>query len=263
MLGSFYEKAWDFERQAQAQRYIETLPLFTRKTNLPKKHKVFPGNMHLPHSEVLQLGSGSSHSAKKQLERNGVKVKPSVQESTNSSGDTFESNQITASIPAELEREAVVEAIVAGWVLLVHRYQRDAFHNFTWSLEGAGNSGVQTIPSSQLELQNIFTIADLLKVAQKLRVNGVQNEQGSAPVFIFNDGTQEEVNHETRNFPDDALTCYSGHSKPVLRFKLDSYAQRPNGGYLPCQGTRQYLNFDLFPQSSMLFSKIKSSSSPA
>jgi hypothetical protein len=195
MLGSFYEKAWDFERQTTRHSYINSTPLFSQKTDPPPKQTVnkFFTNMHLPNgsNEMLQLGGGGVGS--KTLAIAQEVMKNGHEHNTNANGEDVGRNEILVSTPSGKSRKEIVEAIIAGWILLVHRYQRDAFHNFTWGLEGAGNAGIQSIPATELNLLNNKTISDVLEVARSTKSNEIPIEQRGTPVLVFNDGTKDEV----------------------------------------------------------------------
>ncbi|KAF2689882.1 nonribosomal peptide synthetase 6 [Lentithecium fluviatile CBS 122367] len=84
----------------------------------------------------------------------------------------------------------VLDAVLASWILLVQRYQRDSFHRCTWGVEKAGEEGVQCIEAEQLQLSKLETGADLLA-----KIRGVgSKEMGSSqesPLF-FNDDTIDE-----------------------------------------------------------------------
>lgn len=194
MLGSFYEKAWDFERQAQAQRHFVTPPLFTSKTERTKKQRNSFKRMHLPKSEMLQLGGGGggSHYRSKSAESNGS-VKHSVQHCMSTSDETACADEVSTTFPKDRCRESIFESVIAGWILLVFRYQRDSFHNFTWGFEGCEKPRIQCIPTVELDLQIIRTISDLLAVVRKSITRDIVVDYATIPTLIFNDGTKEEV----------------------------------------------------------------------
>jgi hypothetical protein len=102
--------------------------------------------------------------------------------------DVSRVNEVLISIPPHL-----VDAVIAGWVLLVHRYQRDAFHSFTWGFKRSEEEFSHTISASDLDLLNIRTVADLLQAVQKVKPDGTPNENPTGSVFILNDGTANEV----------------------------------------------------------------------
>jgi hypothetical protein len=84
----------------------------------------------------------------------------------------------------------VLDIVLAGWTILVQRYQRDAFHQFTWGIKGAGSDNLQCIASEELNLLNHSNVDSLITKISELRLKNVSLDQ--ATVFL-NDGTKEEV----------------------------------------------------------------------
>lgn len=103
-------------------------------------------------------------------------------------GDAVEVNEAIVTVPPNL-----ADAMVAGWIALAHRYQRDAFHSFTLMFETSGEKQIHTISASDLEILNIQSLADLLKSARRVRPKVAIFEANPASVLILNDGTADEV----------------------------------------------------------------------
>jgi hypothetical protein len=126
----------------------------------------------------------------------------------------------TASLPNSVQIpifDTILDSITAGWILLISRYQRDTFHNFTWGVKDALDS-IQTVATEGMSLGEVITVTDLLKVVRRVRAREIEAEGGEMRVF-FNDGTKDEVctidllESELSLIESTDRTC-SGHSKP-------------------------------------------------
>ena len=95
-------------------------------------------------------------------------------------------NSISIPVPDPLD------FIVAGWILLIQRYQRETFHQFTWGAKDAGDDNIQNISVGDLLLQNVTTVAELLEMVNKIRAKEISIERGNGEVFL-NDGSKDEV----------------------------------------------------------------------
>jgi hypothetical protein len=206
MLGSFYEKTRDLERWALADLRQKDLaatstyfdidtpqPVVQRPRSKTHSSCFDRCRMHLPHqNDMLQLDSGGM--------TNGTSSLFHYHEKELTNGDTssvlvdwdaLRANEVFVPIPPGL-----VDAVIAAWVVLVHRYQRDAFHSLTWGLEGVegfGETQSHTISASELDLLGIRTVTDLLNSVRRVRPENVRFETNTASVLILNDGTPEEV----------------------------------------------------------------------
>src|SRR5687768_14248459 len=97
--------------------------------------------MHLKNGDHISRFSGAveehvqvkvqSNGAVKTQE-NGENIDCAQQASTQSNGQTSQANEVNLNLPTELGTEVVLNNILAGWTILVQRYQRDLFHQFTW-----------------------------------------------------------------------------------------------------------------------------------
>lgn len=150
--------------------------------------------MHLAQFETapLPIGGGVNGVAKMPVQSNGFAK--SLEESRREvERDMLQVNEVFIPVPPGL-----VETIMAAWILLVQRYQRDAFQSFSWGAEGAE---LQTISAAQLELERVETVADLLVAVRRAMSKDVtcQHDDASPCVLVFNDGPKDEVCITTRN----------------------------------------------------------------
>lgn len=87
----------------------------------------------------------------------------------------------------------LVDAVVAAWILLVHRYQRDAFHHFTWGVEGTGEAEMHHVQAQHLDLHNIRTVEELLQVGQRVKSQDSVSRETEFSTLTFLDGTEDGV----------------------------------------------------------------------
>ncbi|KAF2749753.1 nonribosomal peptide synthetase 6 [Sporormia fimetaria CBS 119925] len=95
-------------------------------------------------------------------------------------------NEVLIPVPPEL-----LEAVLAGWVLMMQRYQRDTFHTFTWGLEESATNELQSVPAFDLKMSSITTIADLVDAVRRVRSKDIL-VQPTDTTLTFNDGTKDE-----------------------------------------------------------------------
>ncbi|KAH7135324.1 nonribosomal peptide synthetase 6 [Dendryphion nanum] len=198
MLGSFYEKAWDFGRESQSSTYslIDTPPLFSTKSGrkaYTKSSHIFK-KMHLP--QALKLDGGELSHVELNHKSNGLPTKHDVEHDRNTIGDFARDNEILVQVPSDKDRELIVDTAIASWILLVQRYQRDTFLNFTWGLEGAANSGIQIVAAQELNLTNVSTVTDLITTVHNIRSKDIAIDQPTGLVLVFNDGTKDEWTYQ-------------------------------------------------------------------
>jgi hypothetical protein len=118
--------------------------------------------------------------------QNGTYTSPNIE----TNGHDVDTNKVQISFPQHQSLDAVLDTVLAGWVILAQRYQRDAFHSFTWGIKNAGSEKLQCIMAGELSLSNHSTVGDVIAKVKDLRLKDVSLDQ--ATVFL-NDGTKEEV----------------------------------------------------------------------
>ncbi|KAF2021067.1 acetyl-CoA synthetase-like protein [Aaosphaeria arxii CBS 175.79] len=110
---------------------------------------------------------------------------------------TEEENELIISIPKSTSQSDVLETLITSWIILVQRYQRDAFRAISWGLKDAANSELQCISAEQLQLQDLSTAEDLLQAVRKVTSKTIVSERGSDPILVFKDGTPDEWRFQT------------------------------------------------------------------
>lgn len=147
--------------------------------------------MHLPNGEhtlrrgdVSELGIGE--------------VKPGSQDSfaTPSSGTSVSNraglqNEIRLQLSQDRNFEELLDIVLTSWTILIQRYQRDVFHQFTWGAKTNQDTDVQCIPTVELDLLKHRDTESL-----KARVGAVKSKAVPADfrtTLFLNDGTKAEV----------------------------------------------------------------------
>jgi hypothetical protein len=145
--------------------------------------------MHLSHNETPRLGGGRPADIQSSVPGcNGNSTKRIGQNYPHTNGVSLQVNEVLISTPP-----TVVEAVIVGWVLLLQRYQRDAFHTFTWGLGDAKDAILQSFPATDLELSRLSTVADLLATVRRVKSKDLDVEGSTTATLVLLDGTQEEV----------------------------------------------------------------------
>ncbi|KAJ4371135.1 Non-ribosomal peptide synthetase [Neocucurbitaria cava] len=222
MLGSFYEKAWDLNRQAQQDPHSFTPSHsndeHSRKESTRRRPSVRK-KMHLPNGEPLVRFSGvSEEPVEVKVQSNGV-VK-TQENGTNTNGTAHanqpvsQTNEVHISHPEDLAADAVLDTVLTAWTILVQRYQRDLFHQFTWGVKDAGADQIQCIPTPELGLLNHTTAGSLKGKVADVRSKVISVDK---TVIFLNDGTKEEWSFEvTLNFRQGSLYATSQWQAPNL-----------------------------------------------
>lgn len=227
--------------------------LHIRKTNqtMPNAKYILPSfhrSMHLPNgNNAVRFGSISEQSPKKKLRGNGV---PKTQNeevppegSSEQSRLTSMPNEVHIHLPQSQALSEVLDTVLTAWTILVHRYQCDTFHNFTWGVKDAGENGTQCLPTADIDLSNHNTANSLRQKLGGLRSNSIPTDSSST--IFLNDGSEAEVSISSTMQrcmlnPNSGLSkCYSASSKILCM-------QHPNGCPQLCQGTKRSLNFYSF-----------------
>jgi len=97
----------------------------------------------------------------------------------------------------EQELDMVLHTLLASWILLVQRYQRDSFHRFTWGLGQSGQDFTQCIESELLDASKPERADELLAMVQSA-ISKEAPRTTSSSVVYFNDGTTDEVSLDQR-----------------------------------------------------------------
>ena len=186
MLGSFYEKAWDFERQAQAQRHIDT-PSSPEFSPSKRRRRSSSARIHLPKDEFLQLGNGRAPPVGSV---NSKKSGPVMEDLAESSTDA---NEVLFRTNNEQGGEVIIEAIVASWLLLLYRYQRDTFQRFSWGVGDSEGVRLECVPIAQTDFAKVCTLADLIAAVRRTGAVEAIARNSNTHRLILNDGSSDEV----------------------------------------------------------------------
>jgi hypothetical protein len=121
------------------------------------------------------------------LQRTDQHVKKAEQDNT----QTTKENEVQISLPRDQSWDEVLDTILTAWTILVERYQRDLFHQFTWGVRDAGRDSAASIPTAQLDLPNQSTAKSLIAQISNARTRDHTLNAGSN--IFLNDGTSAEV----------------------------------------------------------------------
>ncbi|KAL6712229.1 Non-ribosomal peptide synthetase [Coniothyrium glycines] len=128
---------------------------------------------------------------------------------------SLETNEVHITLPSNSSTENVLDNVLVAWTLLIQRYQRDVFHQFSWGVRDATKSNdVQLIPALGLDLQNLRTTADLRAKISTLRSRSF--DLAGSTLFL-NDGTAEEWTYEvTVQLQQDGIHATSQWQPPTM-----------------------------------------------
>lgn len=154
--------------------------------------------MHLPNGDHIARFSGvPDDCAEVKVQSNGTvqveenSVRPnSTNGAIRENGQAPSKNEIQIPIAKALDADALLDIVLTAWTVLIQRYQRDVFHQFTWGAKDGTTKQVQCIPTPDLDLKNQSTAASLKSKIIGLRLKDIPVEGSS---IFLNDGTKEEV----------------------------------------------------------------------
>jgi hypothetical protein len=200
MLGSFYEKAWDLDRSANEDSHSLLASLPQDKPRLIERKRRRSSHisaMHLPNGDhSVRFGNVANMFGEKQTYSNGISTPRHDGEdtscSTTSKSQPSKSNEVRMTVPHDLASEEVLDTILTAWAILIQRYQRDTFHQFTWGInKGSGNERIQCIGTPELDLPNQKAAQSLQTKISSLRLRDIPVTEGSE--IFLNDGTKLEA----------------------------------------------------------------------
>jgi hypothetical protein len=152
--------------------------------------------MHLPSNDCSQrFGGVSDRTLNKELPTNGISEvhqnDDDIEASNSQTERTSKSNEVSISFRHDRTLAEVFDIVITAWTILIQRYQRDVFHQFTWGVKDAGNDGLQCIQTKDLDLLDQSTVAGLRQKIGSIRSKSIAINQ-DAHIFL-NDGTRAEV----------------------------------------------------------------------
>ncbi|CBX91561.1 predicted protein [Plenodomus lingam JN3] len=199
MLGPFHEKAWDLTRQAQQQYRFFPNPTYKEEpVKYEKRQKRQSSNitMHLQNGDsIVRFAGVPEEHTEAKVQSNGVVIVPGNGTKATNDNEAIQKstaatlNEVEIPIPEGLDANAVLDTILTAWVILVQRYQRDVFHQFTWGVENGGANQIQCIPTPDLDLQNQRAVGQLESKIRDVRSKDISVEKS----IFLNDGSKEEV----------------------------------------------------------------------
>jgi hypothetical protein len=199
MLGSFYEKAWDLDRSAQEDPH-PFIVLRSKDDPEDSHHKKRRSSvrkkMHLPNGDhSVRFGGISEKPIEKRTQ--GDSISKTLDEELPINGSTGQesfgskSNEVNLSLPQDRALDEVLDTVLAAWTILIHRYQRDTFHQFTWGIKDAGEDGFERVPTIELSLPDHKTASSLRSKIECLRSRSILTDPTST--IFLNDGSEVEV----------------------------------------------------------------------
>lgn len=151
--------------------------------------------MHLANGEqTLRYGGAAQDKTAVKVNDNGTIALSGSGAYTNehvqTSGQSTESNEVELTSLKGQPLDEALNTILAAWTILIQRYQREVFHQFSWGVKGAGSDGRQCIQTTDLDLLNHKNATTLASKIRDLRLKDASLNE--ATIFL-NDGTKEEV----------------------------------------------------------------------
>ncbi|KAJ8118438.1 hypothetical protein OPT61_g592 [Boeremia exigua] len=133
---------------------------------------------------------------------------------TQTNGHTARPNHVELTPLKDQSLDAALDAILTAWTILVQRYQRDGFQQFSWGVKGAGSDKRQCIQATDLDLLNCSNAASLASKIREVRLQDVSLDGVS---IFLNDGTKEEWTFEVSiNFGESPLQATSQWQPPTM-----------------------------------------------
>lgn len=160
--------------------------------------------MHLPHGDqTVRFGAVTEYPVEKSLQSNGNltsnQVDSHIDNAAKSNGHESKSNEVDIQIPQNRDVENVLTTILTAWTILIQRYQRDVFHQFTWGIKDAGDVYIQCIPTSELDLLKQEDTKSLNAKIDSVKSKDISPKQDTG--IFLNDGTKAEVCIQINKFP--------------------------------------------------------------
>ncbi|KAF2729233.1 nonribosomal peptide synthetase 6 [Polyplosphaeria fusca] len=124
-------------------------------------------------------------------------------------------NETYISTPGGHKAEDTFVKIIAGWVLLLKRYQRDAFHQFSWKHQEATKWNFQS--TSKFDLDNAHRLEDIVDAVRRAQLGEVfDNELSPSASLFLNDGSTEEWTFQVRiEYRNQQLRATSDWRRPA------------------------------------------------
>ena len=105
-------------------------------------------------------------------------------------GQSTKSNEVELTALKGQRSDVALDAILTAWTILVQRYQRDVFHQFSWGVKGAGSEKRQCILTAELDLLSQSNAAGL---AAKLSETKLKDVSLDGATIFLNDGATSDL----------------------------------------------------------------------
>lgn len=145
--------------------------------------------------------SGVSDEHVKSVQTNGESQSPEPTGDdslvAHANGQASKANEIRILLPKDSSSDTVLDTVLAAWAILVERYQREVFSQFTWGIKDGGNDNTQCMVVLNLDWPNHMTAASLKTKIREQRRSNLSSDQGT---IFLNDGSKEEVQASLWNY---------------------------------------------------------------
>ncbi|KAF2853246.1 nonribosomal peptide synthetase-like protein [Plenodomus tracheiphilus IPT5] len=177
--------------------------------------------MHLPTGEHIVRFSGvTGEHTEAKVQSDGNVIVPENDTKSTKADEAVQrntaatANEVDIPLADGLDANAVLDVVLTAWVILVQRYQRDVFHQFTWGLQNSGTDWVQCIPTPDLDLKNQQLVGQLKSKINSVRLKDVSIDQST---IFLNDGTKEEWTFQVSlEFRNGSLHATSQWQPPTM-----------------------------------------------
>ncbi|USP81666.1 uncharacterized protein yc1106_08940 [Curvularia clavata] len=131
-------------------------------------------------------------------------------------GHIAKANEVRVHLPSVTDRNSVLDTVLTAWTILVQRYQRDVFNQFTWGLKDQGEDSTQCISATELDWASHQTAASL-----RTKIGSVKSPQFTfgETTIIVRDGTNEEWTFEV------SLDLQEDHLYATSRWQTNTMAR--------------------------------------
>lgn len=213
MMGSFYEKVREFGRRIDATVEHTIRPLRNNRNKIKTRLK----KMHLRKSEetvrfaeVVDTGATSAGSAT---------FADQGKLHTHARTDVKNVNEVDIPIsPEKLEADAVLDAYFASWILFLHRHQRDALDQFSWTT--SVSAVFSSLSTGGIYFPSLHNVADILSAARDLRPKFTWTDFATFPSFVLHDGINDEVRRISSTVSASITNCQQWKFGVELRLEL-------------------------------------------
>lgn len=170
-------------------------------SDMKRPHSSLHSKMHLPsgREDTVRLsGVTGEHVAKKVQSSSALNNQEHSlhsEETRHTNGHATKVNEVRVHLPNVTDQNTVLDTVLTAWAILIQRYQRDVFHQFTWGSKDQGDDSTQCISVAELDWASHQTAASL---STKIRnIKSAQFTLGETTI-ILRDGTNEEVLSTTK-----------------------------------------------------------------